>query len=335
MRELGDTAGDVVTQVLGYNASGFTCFQLGEFNAGRAYLEKAFALYDPAHRPSYAELLPNDERVQLRSQLSWLLACLGYIDQAFLHRAAALDEAGQLSHPLTSAFARSSAWWTGSFVRLRPGSLLKRADETLALAIEHGLGMVRAMALIWRGWCLAALGRADEGIPLLAAGIVGWDELGFRIWRPWVVTLLGDARRMAGQWQAALDHFTEARRLAEETGDRWAQAETVRLTGNVLLAIGDRAGAEASYREAIAIALQQSAKLWELRAAMSLARLWRDQGKRTAARDLLVPVYNWFTEGFGTPVLQEARALLDELADAPALPVSGSSATVEPLAPGE
>jgi predicted ATPase len=117
-----------------------------------------------------------------------------------------------------------------------------------------------------------------------------------------------------GQWQAALDRFAEARRLAEETEERCFRAETVRLTGEVLLAMGDPAVAEASYHEAIAIAQQQNAKLWELRAGMSLARLWRDQGKRAEARDLLAPAYNWFAEGFGTPVLQEAKALLGELA---------------------
>jgi predicted ATPase len=108
-------------------------------------------------------------------------------------------------------------------------------------------------------------------------------------------------------------HLAEARGLAEEKEVRFFQAETLRLTGDVLLATGDAAAAEASYHEAIAIAQRQSAKFWELRAAMSLARLWREQGKRAAARDLLAPVYGWFTEGFGTPVLQEAKALLDEL----------------------
>ena len=171
------------------------------------------------------------------------------------------------------------------------------------------------MALILRGWCLAALARADEGIPLLTAGLAGWHELGFVILRPWVLTLLGDACRMAGDWQAALEHLAEARRLAEETEDRYFEAETVRLTGDVLLAMGDRTGAEAGYCEAIAIAQQQSAKLWELRAAISLARLWRDQDKRSAAHALLTPVYGWFTEGFDTPVPRDAKALLDELAD--------------------
>jgi predicted ATPase len=119
---------------------------------------------------------------------------------------------------------------------------------------------------------------------------------------------------MAGQPQLAIGHLAEALRVAEETQVRWFQAETLRLRGDVLLAMADPAAAEASYREAIAVARQQVAKLWEVRATMSLGRLWRDQGMRAEARELLAPVYGWFTEGFGTPVLQEAKALLDELA---------------------
>jgi predicted ATPase len=197
--------------------------------------------------------------------------------------------------------------------------LLPYADQTLALAGAHRLLFFRAMALAWRGWCLAALGRADEGMPLITAGLADWGELGLITWRPLALTLLGDACRVAGQCEAALEHLVEARRLAEETEERWFQAETLRLSGEVLLAIGDPAAAEASYHEAIAIAQRQSAKLWELRAAKSLARLWRDQGKRTEALGLLAPVCGWFTEGFGTPVLQEAKALLETLADAPAV----------------
>jgi predicted ATPase len=122
---------------------------------------------------------------------------------------------------------------------------------------------------------------------------------------------------MAEQWQAALGHLVEAQRLANETEQGWSQAEMVRLTGDVLLAMGDSAAAAASYREAIAIAQQQSAKLWELRAATSLARLRCDQGNRTEAHELLAPVYGWFTEGLGTPVLQEAKTLLAELEATP------------------
>jgi predicted ATPase len=159
------------------------------------------------------------------------------------------------------------------------------------------------------------LGHADEGIPLLTEGLAETRDLEFMIERPWWLTILADANRMAGEVSAALEHLAEAERLADETGGRRVQAETLRLRGDVLLAVGDPMAAEASYHDAIAIAQMQSAKLWELRTAMSLARLWRDQGKRTAAHALLTPVYGWFTEGFDAPVLQDAKALLDELAD--------------------
>jgi predicted ATPase len=315
LQELGHTAGDVPMQVIGCNADGWACLALGRFTAGRAYAEKGLALYDPAHRPSYAELLSLDALVILRTNLAWLLACLGHLDQALLQRDAALDEARRLSHPPTLAFALGAgAGETGWFLRWEPGSLLHYADELLSLATEHGLGFDRMAALRQRGWCLTALGRVNEGIPLLTAGVAGWQELGFMVFRPLALAMLGDACRMAGQWQDALGHLAEARRLAEETAARWVEAETLRLTGDVLLAIGDRGGAEVRYHEALALAQQQSAKLWELRTATSLARLWRDNGKRSEAHALLAPVYGWFSEGLATPVLQEAKALLDQLA---------------------
>jgi predicted ATPase len=314
LRELGNTSGDVPMQVMGCEADGHVCMLLGEFAAGQAYLEKGLALYDPADRPSYSELLPHDALVWLRAVSSWVLACLGHLDQALFQRDAALDEARRLSHPPTLAVALASTWLTGWLVRLEPGSLLQHADETLALTTEHGLRQFQTMALALRGWCLAALRREDEGIRLLTAGLAGRHELGLIVHRPILLALLGDSCRMAGQCQAALENFAEARALAEETEQRPFQAEIFRLTADALLTIGDRASAGASYREAIAIAQQQSAKLWELRAAISLARLWRDQGKLTEARNLLGPVYGWFTQGFDTPILQEAKALLEELA---------------------
>jgi class 3 adenylate cyclase/tetratricopeptide (TPR) repeat protein len=311
LRDLGETNADDPAQVLGWNAGGFTSWLLGAFTTGRAQQEKALALYDPADRASYAELLPVDARVILRGHLSYVLACLGNLDQALQQRDAALDEARRLSHAPTLAIALAIAWLTSWLVRLEPGSLVQVADEELAVATEHGLEHFRMFALIHRGWSLAGLGFADDGIPLLAAGL---RDLGYISFRPLALTLLADACRVAGQWRAALAHVAEARHLAEETEARWFQAETLRLTGDVLLATGDAAAAEASYREGIAIAQQQSAKLWELRAATSLARLWHEQSQLSEARDLLVPVYDWFTEGFGTPVLQEAKALLEEMA---------------------
>ena len=258
--------------------------------------------------------MSRDMLVHLLLHSAFPLACLGHLDQAWSRVDAALKEARGLSDPFTLAFALGIACLAGWFVRLESKPLLSYADELLALTTEHGIGHFRLLAFILRGWCLAVSGHAEEGIPLLTTGLTGMEEDGFMAWRPCHLAHLGDSCQIAGWWQAALGHLAEAQRLAEETEERCFQAETVRLAGDVLVAMDDPSGAEASYHEAIAIAQQQSAKLWELRAANSLARLWREQGRHAEGRDLLAPIYAWFTEGFGTPVLQEARALLEELA---------------------
>ena len=134
------------------------------------------------------------------------------------------------------------------------------------------------------------------------------------MWVPFFLTLLAEAKGMAKERDEGLVHLAEAERVMAETEERWAEAELHRVRGELLRAGHDSAGAERSLCRAIDIAQQQSAKFWELRAAISLARLWHEQGKRDAARDLLGPIYGWFTEGFDTPVLKEAKALLDTLA---------------------
>jgi tetratricopeptide (TPR) repeat protein len=319
MRGLGEGNDDIPARVMGCSNSAITCFQLGEFVDARTYAEKGLALYDPAHRLDSAEP-PGVDMMVLLSNVSILpLVCLAYIDQARSRADAALTEARRLS-PRTLVDALAWAIWTGWSIGADPKSLLQSADELLAISVERGLELYRAVGRVHRGWCLAALGRGDEGIPLLAAGLADWRESRVLAWWPTALTMLGDACRMAGELQAALEHLAEAGRSAEETEVRWSEAETLRLTGEVLLATGDSAAAEARFHEAITIAQRQRAKYWELRAATSLARLWRDQGKRAEARDLLAPIYNWFTEGFGTPVLREAKALLDELA------ISGATA---------
>jgi predicted ATPase len=314
VRDLGESSGDIPTRMMGYGGCSFTFNCLGEFAAARAHSENALALFDPADRPFYAELMSNDMLVFLLDFSAKSLACLGHLDQARSCAEAALAEARRLSHPHTLVdalgWALSTGWFTGS----EPASLLRYADQLLAVSVEHEFALYRAMGTLWRGWFLAASGDADDGIPLLTAGLAGMQDAGFIVHTSFWLARLADAYRIAGQWQAALGHLAKARRFADETGERWALAEVLRLRGDVLLAMGDPAAAEAGYREAIAVAQQQSAKLWELRAATSLARLWSDQGKRDAGRGLLAPVYGWFTEGFGTRVLQEAKALIEELA---------------------
>jgi class 3 adenylate cyclase/tetratricopeptide (TPR) repeat protein len=312
MLDFGETSGDVAARETGYHMRGSVHWSCGEFAEARADHEQSLALFDPRRRPFYAEL-SYDPLVGLLANSSHVLACMGHLDQALSRRHRALQEARQLSRPDAVGMAMSHGWFVRWCICSNPESLRQDADEYLAFSTGHGLGFHRAMGLIFRGWSLAALGHADEGLTALGTGLAGCDEIGFMFWRPWVLRLFADACRVAGQLPAALGHLSEAQRLTDETGERWTAAETLRLRGDVLLDMGDRAGAGARCREAIALAQLQSAKLWELRAATSLARLWRDQGKRAEARDLLSPVYGWFTEGFGTPILHEAKDLLEEL----------------------
>jgi class 3 adenylate cyclase/tetratricopeptide (TPR) repeat protein len=313
VRDFGESGGDVATRQTGCHMRGSIRWSCGEFLGARADLEQSFALFDPSLQAFLAQL-SYDPLVCLLANSSLLLVCMGHLDQALSRGRRALQEARQLSRPDAVAMAMTHAWLVGWCIRSNPKSLQQEADEYLAFATEHQLALQQALGRIYRGWSLAALRHADEGLTALGTGLAGLDETGTFIWRPLLLAVFADACQISGQLSAAFGHLTKAQRLTDETGERWTLAETLRLRGDVLLATGDRSGADASYRESIAIAQQQSAKLWELRAAISLARLWRDQGKRVEAHALFAPIYGWFTEGFGTPVLQEAKALLDELA---------------------
>jgi predicted ATPase len=165
-----------------------------------------------------------------------------------------------------------------------------------------------------RGWCLGALGKAAEGIPLILQGIAIARSAGVNLLSSFVLTTLAQTYERAGQPQEGLNRLAEAVKLVESTHERWAEAEMHRTRGRLLLSLQKHAAAEHSYAQGLAVARGQSAKFWELRAAVDLGRLWCDQGKRDEARDLLAPVYGWFTEGFDTLDLKEAKALLDELA---------------------
>jgi len=192
--------------------------------------------------------------------------------------------------------------------------MLERADELVTLSAKHDYDYYRATGTVMRGWCLATSGRLEEGLPLLRQGVDAYRATGAMLLMPFWLTLLADAHGKALQPEDGLERLTEAANLVEASQVRWHEAELHRVRGELLVAMHQPAAAEDSFRDAIAVAQHQSAKLWELHAAMSLARLWRDQGKRAEARDLLAPIYDWFTEGFEAPDLKDAKALLDELA---------------------
>jgi predicted ATPase len=192
-------------------------------------------------------------------------------------------------------------------------ALAERADQLAALADKQGFSYYRAMAAIYRGWGKIKNGDMAEGMSLLRSGSAAYRATGTEAWTPYFIALLVGACEIAGQIDEALTLLHDALQIGERTGQRWFAAELNRHKGQLLLRQGHSEAAEELYRQALSIAQEQEAKLWELRAAASLARLRRDQGRRAEARDLLAPVYGWFTEGVDTPDLKEAKALLDDL----------------------
>jgi predicted ATPase len=173
-----------------------------------------------------------------------------------------------------------------------------------------------ACGAILRGWALAQQGQAKEGIDQLHQGLIAFRATGAEIWRPYFLACLAEAYGTMEQPEAGLTALAEALTLVDTTGERWYEAELYRLKGVLLLqqSSSNQTEAESCFHQAIAIAQNQQAKLLELRATTSLARLWQQQGKRQEAHDLLAPVYHWFTEGFDTADLKDAKTLLDELA---------------------
>ena len=181
------------------------------------------------------------------------------------------------------------------------------------MTTEGGFPHWGAIGAIYRGWVKVRNGDLAQGMSLLRDGLRTFGATGAENWATHHTALLARASEIAGQIEEAMSQLNDALQIAERTGERWLEAELYRHKGQLLLRQGHIEPAEKLYRKALSIAREQEAKLWELRAAVSLARLWRDQGRRPEARDLLAPVFGWFTEGFDTRDLKEAKALLKEL----------------------
>jgi len=186
-------------------------------------------------------------------------------------------------------------------------------EELLTLATEHRFPFYLGLGLAFRGRSLITCGQVQEGLALLAQGLAELRAIGAVTDTSLLFTWLAEAYAELDQSDEERRCLAEAARVVETNEERVYEAELLRVRGDLLNAAGDQFGAEQRYRQAIAVAERQSAKLFQLRASTSLARLWRDQGRRTQAHDLLAAIYNWFIEGFDAPVLKEAKALLDEL----------------------
>jgi predicted ATPase len=191
----------------------------------------------------------------------------------------------------------------------------QRARALVALAAEHSFAQWQAVGAACGGWVVAEQGRAVEGIARIQDGLDAYRATGAALHVPYFLALLGTTRGAAGRAADGRRLLAEGLAAAKASGERWFDAELYRLEGEMLrLARSNRRTTEACFLRAMTIAREQRGKLWELRAATSLARLWAEQGKRAKAHDLLAPIYGWFTEGFHTADLKDAQALLDELA---------------------
>jgi predicted ATPase len=237
---------------------------------------------------------------------------LGYPEQARQQYQAALTQAQDLAHTFTLVHALHNVS-IGHQVRREGWATQERTETLIALCTEQGSPLYLAWATILRGWALATQGQTAEALAQMRQGLAAARAMGTELLVPYTLALLAEACGQAEQIDEGLRLLAEALAVADSTAERWYEAELYRLKGELLHQSAAPPGeAEQSLQHALEIARRQQAKSWELRAALSLSRLWQQQGKQAEAHALLAPIYGWFTEGFDTADLQEAKALLDE-----------------------
>jgi class 3 adenylate cyclase len=300
--------------VIAHSIMGFSLFMTGSFVPSRGHYDHGLALYDPAaHRP-LMRLFGQDMRVGSLSIRSLALWSLGYPEAALSDANFSLGEARDIGDAASLLFSL----FFGAITHFLCGSYATTetlANELYSLADEQGAVLWKSIGQQYRGWVLAVTGRASEAAQLLVPSLAAFHSTGATGMRPSGLAWLGKSYADLDQPGDALRSVNDAKDVIERTRDRWAEADVYRIAGEIALRSSqpDVAKAEVQFERALSVARQQEAKSWELRAAMSMARLWRDQGKPKQARELLAPIYGWFTEGFDTRDLKEAKALLHEL----------------------
>jgi predicted ATPase len=312
MEALGQTRGDDTALMLGHVYHAITRYCLAEFPASITLLNKCHDLCKPSHREACVGLTAEDPYVMALSWLALALTTVGYVDQGRERIAEAMSTAHQLKQPYSRGFALvfacGIAWLTGAALDEK-----QYADELIALSTEHDFFYLLSFGLFHRGFALTALGQPREGLDDIAQTLSMFRAIGAVCCTPWIFVVQADAYAKLNQQQNAFTCLADAAQAIGSTDERFIEPELHRMRGELFNRAGDTVAAEHNYHLALAEAQKQSSKLYELRAAMSMARLWRDQGKRDEARELLAPVYGWFTEGFDTRDLKEAKGLLDEL----------------------
>jgi len=293
---------------------GITLFWLGEFTSAQDHLEQAIANFDPQQQYSHILSLPSHHMEHCLLYEALILQWLGYPDQAIKKNREAISIATKFAHPYTLATAMFFSAWL-HYSRREFRSAQELANKAVNISSEHGYPFWRTAGTMLLGWALAEQGKIEEGIAKIHQGLDSYRNTGAEQWLPCALSLLAEAYGKAGKIEGGLQLLEEALTLVDKTEERWWEAELYRLTGELLLSLvtSDKVEAERNFRQAIDVARSQQTKSMELKAAVSLSRLWCDQDKRDPARKLLTEICGWFTEGFDTAEVKEAKVLLEKL----------------------
>jgi predicted ATPase/class 3 adenylate cyclase len=316
---LAEDTQDAGLMVEAHLALGNSLFLFGKFTPALKHFEQSFSLYDPKAHHVHALTYGLDPGVFCLGRSAWLLELLGHSDQA----SKKMEEALALAHKQSHAFSLAVAivhMIVISNLRREWRNMQEQAETLIALCMEQGFGAILAQARSYKGYALAQQGQTEPGIAELRAGMDAQFATGASLFRPGYFCFLAEAYGTAGRFEEALDAIAEGLAITERTGERKSEAELHRFKGELMLSGSGvepsrdvEREAEECFRKAIEIARQQGARLFELRAVISLSRLWKQHGKNGESRQRLAEIYGWFTEGFDTADLKDAKALLNEL----------------------
>ena len=297
-----------------HQALGITAYMRGALLDARDHFDRGIALYEPRYHRNHAFLYGQDSKIVCFCHLSVVLWLLGYPDQSQRCNDEARVLAQELSHALSQSWPLLYTTMVQTLCRDQTEALTS-AEALLTLCREQGLTYRLLQGRLLRGWGYVMLGQAEDDLGKMVQDIHAIVETGAEVYRPYYLALLAQAHGALGQYAAALTVLSEALALVEQHEEHWYEAELYRIQGDVLLRHLPDEGvqAEASFQRSLAVSRRQHARSWELRAAMSLSQLWQQQDKQKEAFELLAPIYAWFTEGFETADLKEAKALLSEL----------------------
>ena len=312
---LAEKQEQTVPLMIGNRLMGNSLTLTGDIVKGRAHYNQAFALYDPATHRTLATRFGQDVRVSTlvyRSLARWML---GYPEAALADVDHVLEDARDSGHAVPLMYAQFHTSLT-NVLCAKYAAANAQSSEVVRLADEKGAALWKALGTMQKGCVLAQSGKASEAIQMITSGITMYRSTGSRLYLPIFLSHLSKAYGELGQFDQAWRYTGEAMAAVETTKERWYEAEIHRVTGEIALKLPQLGSSQAEtyFERALNVARMQQAKSWELRAAMSMARLWLDQGMPEKSRDLLAPIYGWFTEGFDTHDLKEAKALLHALA---------------------